>query len=93
MEGGVSNADFGLILGLDGLDRISDLYLDNDVLTGASLQIASTIPNLKYVFIDCDKIIDDAILRFESRFPKCSVIPYQRNLHGPPTVFLGEPPG
>ncbi|TWT93255.1 hypothetical protein [Stieleria varia] len=89
---GVADRDFASILRLDGLAQITDLYLDNDILTDACLQDAAKITNLGYIFIDCDNISDDAILQFETRFPDCRVIPYKRNLHGPQTVFLGMPP-
>ena len=89
---GVSDGDVTSILQLDGLDQITDLYLDNDILTDACLQDAAKIGDLGYIFIDCDNISDDAILQFEAQFPDCRVIPYKRNLHGPQTVFLGMPP-
>jgi hypothetical protein len=89
--GDVSDSDLSSILRLDGLDRISDLYLKSDALTDASLQEAGKLKELQYIFIDCDKISDDAILQFMARFPDCTVIPYKRNLHGEPEVFLGPP--
>lgn len=89
---GVTGNDLSSILRLDGLDRITDLYLDNEILTDACLQDAAKIRDLGYIFIDCNNISDDAILQFADQFPDCRVIPYKRNLLGPQTVFLGMPP-
>ncbi len=89
---GVTDDQLSAILKLDGLDRITDLYLENGNLTDTCLDDVAAIPKLGYVFIDCDGITDNAILTFEQRLPDCSVIPYQRHLHGEPTVFLGMPP-
>ncbi|QDS95676.1 hypothetical protein FF011L_44760 [Roseimaritima multifibrata] len=89
---GVANSDLTTILRLDGLDQLTHLYLDNDILTDTCLQDAAKISGLEYIAIDCDRISDDAILQFETRFPECRVIPQNRNWHDPQTVFLGTPP-
>lgn len=90
---GVSDAELSAILDLDRMADISELYLHNNELTDASLETIASKLDLNYIFIDCDKITDAAILDFENRFPNCRVIPYKRALHGDDVdVYLGLPP-
>jgi hypothetical protein len=90
---GVTDDEFTSILELDGLDRLSELHLDNSDLTDASLNTAMSKLELSYVFIDCDQMSDKAILSFMESSPECRVIPYRRNLRkNEVKVFLGPPP-
>lgn len=89
---GVSDAELSDILELNGLTEITELYLDSDELTDASLATVAAKFNLKYVFIDCEKVTNAAILDFEKQFPDCTVIPYDRDLHDDGIdVYLGPP--
>jgi hypothetical protein len=90
---GVTDGQLQAIFDLDGLADISELYLKNNELTDNSLAIVASSLDLNYIFIDCEKITDAAILEFENRFPDCRVIPYKRELHDDGVeVFLGPPP-
>lgn len=90
---GVSDAQLSKILDMKGLNGISELYLDNGQLTDASLSTVATKCRLTYIFIDCDKITDSAILDFMNQSPDCTVIPYKRDLHDDGVaVYLEQPP-
>ena len=90
---GIADSELATILDLDGLDDLSELYLDNGELTDASLTMVASKLNLNYIFIDCNKITDAAILEYENRYPNCTVIAYKRDLHDDGVdVYLGPPP-
>ncbi len=90
---GVTDTELSVILDLDGLDDISDLYLDNSELTDASLVTVASKLDLNYIFIDCDKITDAAIRDFSNRFPNCRVIPYKREFYGVDVYVAPLPSG
>jgi hypothetical protein len=69
-------------------ENLTDLYLESDELTDRCLSDVSRLKHLRYLFIDCDAISDSAILEFEEQHPDCRVIPYKRELHGPPELII-----
>ncbi|TWT30594.1 hypothetical protein [Blastopirellula retiformator] len=88
---GIDDQALREILQTDGLDQITDLYLENSLLTDDCLNDVATFDDLNYVFLDCDGISDEAIVAFERRLPDCRVIAFQRDLHPNPdfSVRLG----
>lgn len=93
IEQRVSDSELNEILDLDGLAEISEIDLESDELTDASLKLIATKFQLRRLFLDCKKITNAAILDFKKQFPDCTVVPYKRDLNDSDfEVFFGPPP-